>query len=238
MEIKLDVGFCFYETDLATVKRAIESIKEHVRYIFAIDGKYEFFESDDELSSPDVRMYLSCISNVILVDAPNLKEPEKRNKYIDLAKKYNSDWMLMLDADEYITDETDWERVYEYLPQISGSEPAIWGATLRSSNGKELSYPRMWRNPHKIRYMKTHNFFEFQTDHRVFKSSVTWPKIPGIFIKGNDKMRSKEYVDKSYQYQKKLMAYEKPYKEQYRKIAENTKNYTNDPRLPPGIPLM
>jgi len=56
-------------------------------------------------------------------------------------------------------------------------------------------------------------------------------------MKGNDKERSKEYLDKSYAYQLKLVAYEKPYKVEYRKIAENTKNHTTDPRLPPGVPL-
>ena len=45
--VSLDVGFCFYESSLETVKRAIESIKDHVRTIYAIDGKFEFYDSPD-----------------------------------------------------------------------------------------------------------------------------------------------------------------------------------------------
>ena len=37
-----DVAFCFYEDSLETIQRAIESFRHHVRYIFAIDGKFEF----------------------------------------------------------------------------------------------------------------------------------------------------------------------------------------------------
>jgi hypothetical protein len=44
--ISLAVGFCIYENSLETVKRAIESWKDHVDVIYAIDGKFEEFESD------------------------------------------------------------------------------------------------------------------------------------------------------------------------------------------------
>ena len=133
-KIALDVGFCFYETSLETVKRAIESVRHHVRYIYAVDGKFEFFESDQELSSRDIREYLESIPNVRLVDFPNRKENEKRQVYLDLAKEHLSDWLLILDADEYITDETDWDTVYEgLLSHTKGNIiPEIYGVTLRS----------------------------------------------------------------------------------------------------------
>jgi len=163
-QVTLDLGFCFYEQSLKTVQRAIESVKDHVRYIFAVDGKFEFFESAEELSSHDVRDWLTTIPNVRLVDYPNRKENEKRQVYLDLAKEYLSDWLLILDADEFITDETDWHKVYEALMDRADGVilPEIYGVTLRN-NGKrkELAYPRMWFRPYLIEYLKTHNFWKF-----------------------------------------------------------------------------
>ena len=164
------------------------------------------------------------------------------NKYIDLAAKFDSDWMLMLDADEFITDETNWATMYSDLHELGSTiehTPAIFGVTMKPyGNAKvEKSYPRMWRNPRYIRYMKTHNFFQFP-DGRVFKSSFGWKPVKGIFMKGDDKLRNESYLKKSYNYQVKLKDYERPIKAEYRKIAENTKNYDVDPRLPPGVPVM
>jgi len=237
--VSLDVGFCFFEQSLETVQRAIESVKDNVRYIFAIDGKFEFFESDSELSSSEIREYLSSIPNVKLIDFPNRKENEKRQVYLDLAKEYLTDWILILDADEFITDETDWHKVYESLMDRADGKilPEIYGVTLRESKHKELAYPRLWFRPYLIEYLKTHNFWKFTTDGTVYKSSTSWSPIPGIFMKGNDKHRDVIYTRKSYEYQVKLMKYEKPFKKEYRKIAENTKSHVIDPRLPPGIPL-
>jgi len=240
--ISLDVGFCFYEDSLETVKRAIESVKDHVRHIYAIDGKFEFYDSPDLLSSHEVRNYLRSIPNVYLIDFPNRKENEKRQQYLDLCKKNLSDWLLILDADEYITEETNWDEVYENLLKDTNKDktPTIFGVTMKPYDGstKEFGYPRLWRAPYLIEYLKTHNFWQFKTTGEIFRSSISWPIVKNIFMKGNDKLRDKEYLDKSYDYQLKLMKYEKPFKDEYRKQAVNTKPYTNDPRLPPGFPVM
>jgi len=233
----LDVGFCFYETSVNTVKRAIESVKDHVRYIFAIDGKFEFFESDNQLSSPEVRDYLGTINNVILFDYPNRKENEKRQQYIQFTQELLSDFLLILDADEFMTDECDWDLAYSHMRKIHDREitPKIFGVTMRHGK-KEASYPRLWLRPFLIQYMKTHNFWKFTTDDSIWKSQITFPPMPGLFMKGNDKDRDQDYIDKAYAYQLKLMAYEKKFKEQYRKVAKNVSDKYVDNRLP-GIPL-
>lgn len=227
---------------METVKRAIESVKDNVRYIYAIDGKFEFYESDELLSSPDVRDYLQSIDNVVLVDFPNRLENEKRQQYLELCEKNLSDWLLILDADEFITHETNWDFVYANLLENTNKEkiPGIFGVTIKPYNDsdKEFGYPRLWRAPYLIKYLKTHNFWQYKTDGSIYRSSVNWPIIKDIFMKGNDKLRDKDYLDKSYDYQVKLMKYEKPFKVEYRKKAENTKPSNNDPRLPPGFPVI
>lgn len=218
--LSLDCGFCFYEDSLETVKRSIESIRYHVRYIFAIDGKFEFFEADRELSTTEVREYLKSVPNVILIDCPNRKENEKRQKYFDKAQDYLSDWLIILDADEYITESADWDAVHRELDKEYDREtlPKLYGIRI-----KKGFFPRMMRRPYLIQYTKTHNFFQFKTDRSIYKSTTDFSPIHNIEIAGNDKLRDKEYLAKSLDYQVRLMAYEKPFKEEYRRVAKNTK---------------
>ena len=243
MRPSLDVGFCFYESSVETVRRAIESVKDHVRYIFAIDGKFEFFESNELLSSKSVRIYLKSIPNVMLIDFPNRKENEKRQIYLNCCNEYLSDYLLILDADEYITDDTDWDSVYRFLEDVYTKSilPKIWGVTIRHNMDanrmkKEGHFPRIWQRPYLIQYTKTHNFWRFKTDGSLWKSMITFPRIPNIYLAGNDKMRDPEYVKKAYAYQLKLMEYEKPFKAEYRKTAKNVKVRPDDNTFY-GIPM-
>lgn len=148
-----------------------------------------------------------------------------------------SDYLLILDADEFMTDECDWDLAYSNMKKQYDHEvlPKIFGVTMRSGK-KEANFPRVWRRPYLIQYMKTHNFWKFVTDGTIWKSQITFPPMPGMFMKGNDKERDPEYVKKSYEYQKKLMEYEKKYKQEYRKVARNVSDKYQDNRLP-GIPL-
>ncbi len=232
-----DVGFCFYEKSLETVKRTIESLKDNVRCIYAIDGKFEFFESDELLSSNDVRDYLSTIDNVILVDAPNLKENEKRQIYLDLAKDNNSDYLLIIDADCFVTNNTNWEEFYKVLEGLGkGEKPKIFCIGVQTTH-KVSWFPLLWYKPYLLKYLKTHNFWEDTTDGSIYKSTNNGTRANHIFIKSNDKLRTEEYLIKSRSYQDKLMAYEKKYKEQYRKVAKNVSQPKDYTQLFSGIPM-
>ena len=228
-KITLAVGFCFYENSLETVKRAIESWKDHVDVIYAIDGKFEEFESDQLFSSDDIRAYLKSIPNVELVDVPNRLEHEKRQVYLDLCSRDLIDWLLIMDADEFITDETNWDMAKSRMMELSNEArlPMLFGMPYINpeKSKRELGYPKIWRSPYLIKYMRTHNFFQFTTDGKVYKSSTDWERIPGIFARQNDTLRTKEYLDKSYSYQLKLMKRETPIKVELRKVAENTKQW-------------
>lgn len=238
-DLSCDVGFCFYENSLETVKRAIESVKDHVRYIFAIDGKFEFYESDFLLSSDSVREYLRTVSNVILVDVPNKKENEKRQVYLDLAEKFKSDYLLILDADCYITDDTEWDEFYKVIAGLaSGEKPKILCIGVQTST-KIAWFPLLWYKPYLLKYLKTHNFWEDKTDGSIYKSTNNGTRANFLFLRTNDKLRTEEYLQKSRDYQGKLISYEKPFKEKYRKVAKNVsqpKDYQS--MLPPGVLVM
>ena len=215
-DCEIAVGFCFYEDSVETVKRAIESVKDHVQYIFAIDGKYKFYESDRLLSTPDVREYLKSVPNVILYDAPNLTEADKRQKYMDLCKIHNIDVIIIMDSDEWFTERTKWEPALKYIEALlyRFPEPKIHGVRMQFS-GTEGIHPRVWMKPKLISYTKCHNFWIMDSGV-IFKSTLAFPPIPDFYMRSNDKLRNPENLAKTFEYQKKLMAYEKPFKKNYR----------------------
>lgn len=210
-----------------------------MRYIFAVDGTFKFLKRKQGLSPKYIRDYLKSIPNVILVDAPGLLEHEKRMKYIDLCIKYDTDWLLIMDADEYVDNkQSDWNEFYTNLSRIHRNTkgPRIHATTHVTQNHKNPAVPKLWLRPFLIRYEKTHNFFRYITDDTIWKSTFDHPLVYGIFTKGNDKERSKEYVDLVYDYQKELMKYEKPIKDKLREVAENTTPKHQNAWLP-GVPL-
>jgi len=214
--LSVDVGFCFYEDSVDTIKRAIESVRYHVRHIFAIDGKYEFLESDQELSYLSVREYLKSVSNCILIDAPNLNEVAKRTKYLDMCKTYNSKAMLILDSDEWVTADTQWENVYRNLAILRPTDDEPYVCAIRmDTHGGGGHFPKMWLNPHLIQYTKCHNFWTYP-DGSIWKSTSGYPHLEGMFLGTDDYLRTKHTIEVTLEYQRKLMAYEKPFKKIYK----------------------
>ena len=218
--LNLDVGFCFYEDSIDTIKRAIESVKDHVRYIFAIDGKFEFLDSEQTLSTPDIREYLSTVPNVILVDAPNLKENFKRQIYIDMSKEYNTDVLIIMDSDEWVTERTSWDKVNIYLAALAQTKDKPLIRSIPTQNpGCAGNFPKVWINPHMINYTETHNFWRFP-DNTIWKSTNNYPPVDGLYMRQNDKLRTKSMLDKTFTYQGELIKYEKPFKKKYRHYAK------------------
>ncbi len=214
-KIKLDIGFCFYEDSLDTVRRAIESVRYHVRYIFAIDGKFEFLTSDKALSEADVRAYLKSVPNVILIDAPHLNEVAKRSEYLDLCKIHKTEAMLILDSDEWVTDKTEWDKVYDSIIQMRPKDDKPRTTAIRmDTHGGGGWFPKMWLNPGFIKYTKCHNFWVYP-DGIIYKSTGAYPRMEGMYLGNNDYLRSDHIIKITLEYQRKLMAYEKPFKKIY-----------------------
>lgn len=66
----------------------MSSTHDFVDLMIAINGKFRYFE-DDHGNSSDNSSY------------PNLKEIEKRNKYLEFAADKNIEFLLLIDPDEF-----------------------------------------------------------------------------------------------------------------------------------------
>jgi len=227
------VGVCLYEESLFPVKRLIESLKDHVRKIIVVDGIFKDFDSKNKLSSDDVRNYLNSIDNVVLLDAPDLREPEKRQLYLNT----DADYIFIMDSDTWVKS-ADWDSVYKQLEAFNPErDPEIHHVEVEGSTRRNGScFPKLWFRPKEWEYLKTHNFWKNKVTGDVFKSTLSGKHIQDILVKTNDIGRGADYILRTRSYQGKLMAYEKPLKDEYRKIAKNAappKEY-----FIPGVPMV
>lgn len=220
----LAVGYNFYEKSLATVQRGIESVKSNVDYIFAIDGRYTdpqgnpLFPDSEPLSHEIVRNYLKNIPNVILVDLP-ATEIQKRGKYLSMCQELDCEYLLILDGDEFILPESDWQQFKRNMESQCNSERNIYGVKYEYSypaHHDATNYPRLWFRPWEMEYFHAHCLFRNKITGKVQKSSSGIPCIEGIRMAGDDSLRNREYQLQSFEYQTFLIENEAEIREEYR----------------------
>lgn len=89
-------------------------------------------------------------------------EYEKRQIYVDLAVKHKSDFLLILDSDEYL--QVEWRDFMEQLTQIKNmmqEQGKIYNISMldvAQRNYRALR-PRLWYKPEQFCYNGKHNEF-------------------------------------------------------------------------------
>lgn len=87
----------FYQ-DLAGLKRLVSSVND-VDFIF-VDGRFIHWNGPI-LSEDGSREFLQS-KGFTIIDAPDLIEYQKRNKYIEKAQELGYEYCLVMDSDEYV----------------------------------------------------------------------------------------------------------------------------------------
>lgn len=204
--MKLVAGLIHYN-DLQSMKRTIESIYDHVDYIIAVDGKFSLREGED-YSTDGSTEYLQSLEKVIIKKFTGY-EHDKRNIYMEEATKLKADAVLIIDTDEYL--EGDWNQFYKSLKEKINNPHNFLGIRYYYTKKDTTPYPRICIRPHEVRYWKTHNIVDIHNNRQRIKCI---DNLDGIFLYGNDNLRSKKWVEDTYQYQVKMIEYEKPLRKQ------------------------
>jgi uncharacterized protein YueI len=69
-----------------------------------------FYPGHEPLSTDGSRNIVKKYKNAVLIDAPNLLEYQKRQKYCEIAGKYGIDVLIIVDSDEFaIPHLTNWD---------------------------------------------------------------------------------------------------------------------------------
>ena len=203
--MKIGIGYCYYN-DVLSIKRGIPTFANEVDYIFAIDGKF-IFRDGPEYSDDGSSEYLTQFKNIIIEKFVGM-EHDKRQRYIELAKQYKVDVLIIIDSDEYVA-EADWSKFKENLSKILDSSENIHGVNFFTDNNI-TQYPRVWIRPHQINYWNTHCLFE--VNGNVMRSPKNLKPVEGILFKMDDGLRTEEYLKDTSNYQYKMIQYEKPFR--------------------------
>lgn len=209
----IGVGLSFYG-DLESLKRGLPTYADKVDYIFAINGRYSFFDGPD-YADDGSEEYLKQFPKVILKRFVGM-EHDKRQQYVNLAAEYDCDYLLIIDSDEYVLPNADWDLFKKNCDIITKAYPSenFFGVNFRYTpddyKREEFSpYPRLWARPGECSYYKTHCIFQGKNGGPL-RSSAKAPRIEGIKLAMGDNLRSNEYLKSVSQYQQKMLDYEIP----------------------------
>lgn len=203
--MKIGVGYCYYE-DVESIRRGLPTFVNNVEFVFAIDGRFSLRNGPD-YSTDGSTEFLEQYKNVIIRKFVGM-EHDKRQQYVELAKEYNVDVLLIIDSDEYVA-EADWPLFRKNLETILGSEQNIHSVNF-FTDGNINKYPRVWLRPHQIRYWNAHCMFE--VNGNIVRSPKNTNTVEGILFKMDDDLRSIEYLKETSDYQYKMIQAEKPFR--------------------------
>ena len=213
----IDVGLCYFETNPKTIKRCLDSFYEYVDHIFCIDGKFTEFEYPENYSPKEVRDLIDSYPNTIIKYCAS-DEVTKRTEYLKLCEQYKTEYLLIIDGDEWVL-EADWDLFKSNLTKVGNREPYqpyLGMKFLIDKNGGFGAYPKIWHWPQNIEYL-THGIFRNKTNNVISRSSSATAMeylVDGLMLMGGDDLRDPDYCKRSYEYQLKLIAKEKPLKKQ------------------------
>jgi len=207
--MKIAVGTIFYN-DLAGLKRLFESLGD-IDHWFCIDGRFDLMEGEHDYSDDGSREFVTSCKNTTLHDYSGT-EHDKRNQYLKLCEENNVDVLLVLDSDEYVICK-DWKKLRASIKSLDQTQNfhSVWSNFVGSWGW----YPRLWLRPHEIEYSNAHCMFKNKRTGIVTRSisvngSVDFMDV--IQLKGDDSLRSKEWIEKTFHYQEKMIKRELPFR--------------------------
>ena len=215
----LAVGFSYFN-GLESIKRSLPSFIDGVDVVFAIDGKYTGNPNPNDYSTDGSTEYLKQFDKVIF-DKFVGYEYEKRQRYVKLCEQYKCDYLFIIDTDEYVV-KADWDLFRKNMLEMTEQYPnnTFFGVSfVVDGSGGECAYPRLWYKPQYVEYYKAHCIFKDNRNGTLSRSSsATAMKylIKGITCSMDDSLKTKEEITNTFEYQKKMIAMEKPIRQSLR----------------------
>ena len=216
-KLKIAAGIIFFN-DCFSLKRCLNSIDNGVDIIFAIDGKFSNFPSDSNLSTDGSRELIKSYSQSVLVDFPG-NEVEKRSKYLELCAKHHIDVLLIIDSDEFVLEDANWELFRNSLNRIvfdrDGCKHNVCSINLQTVGKAEefMAYPRIWYKPNEMEYYgNRHYFYRNKVPNKTnvpHMGDHTNNIVQGIKLGHDHNLRSRDHMDNRFIYQSWLQNFEK-----------------------------
>lgn len=192
--MRIAAGICVY-SDTQGLSRLLPSIVDKVDKCIVVHGCYTNYNGTDPYSSEATKAVCSRYPGILLIDNPKPTDQiVARQMYMDEAA--DCDFLLVLDADEYVTG--DWNlfrggcrkiiesssRFYIYDIQFDRPPPQWFDGWPR---------PRLFYKPSLIKYYRKH-YWWLLPNGKIHKTSASDSQqiIEGITITMDNTYRSNE----------------------------------------------
>lgn len=165
---------CIILNDVKGLKRLLGSIPD-LFTVYVIDGRFKDFEGPI-LSDDGTRELARDYTSVVLTDAPDLMENQKRQVYMDKAANDGVDFLLQVDSDEYI--KIDVEKFVKSCEELSKMDKYAFQVEMDYFDLRwQVQTPhRLFYKPSEITYPKYHN--EIWAKGRMINSEY------GVIVEG------------------------------------------------------
>lgn len=151
--MKIGIGLSFYQC-VDELKRLLPTI-QGVDVIYAIDGRHDVYNAENDLSDDGSREYVKSFDNVKLFDMGGVKQVTKRCKYCIEAGKDDCDFILVMDSDMWCMG--SWTMFRKHLDRMVRRKPhqtRFWMPHYReipntkfiiTDIARVLKHPMFWR---------------------------------------------------------------------------------------------
>lgn len=206
--MKIGVGLIFYD-DRKSLERCIPTIDADT--IYAIDGRFKNFNSPNPLSTDGSREYLQRFENVILMDAPDLLEVQKRNVYLKACKE---EFLFVVDSDHWM--EGNWNSFRKEIDEKVNKKNGYgyWFHLIDLVRNWDGFQCLGFYSPNKVEYKYRHDWYEAEGE-RILPNSHNG--------KYTELYSLKVYNDKSLRKSQRELSGKSWYKQSRVQELENTK---------------
>lgn len=211
--VKIAAGLVFYN-EIDCIRRCLASLTE-LDYVIAIDGKYDL-NKGEPLSTDGSREIVKQFDNTILIDAPGKKQTDVRNMYMEKATKLGCDWVLVMEADEFVTNTYDPRFTHVTLDYFRSRLPVhnrrriprdlAYNVAWHEKGTSHIMWQRLLYKPKYIRYGRIHYSYVVNGIERMVNlNDNTSELVKGIVIHHDEKCRSEERQDASNYYGQRML---------------------------------
>lgn len=173
-----------------------------------IHGKFPNFDIDNIDPDEAFRQTLAVAEKypsdkVHLLQTTGMDQIQMRNKYFELAAQNGYDYVLVLDADEYIAPNANFAKFRSQLEFVQSLQlpHQIFDVMFEGSVADRGPRPRLFFRPATIKYWNKHYWWVLEESKYCYKGMSDSGRIlEGVYIIEDKTIRDANYFKASYYY--------------------------------------
>jgi len=204
--MKICAGICVY-ADAEGLHRCLSTLglgEGGFDGAIVIHRRFEHFEMIEERSLEETKLVAKKFPNVHVdhSDEP-ISQVDARSLYFKLAGELGYDWLMVIDSDEYVLPNADWQTFRSQLDYVRSLnlEHQIFDIEFEGSLMQRGPRPRLFKDPGTIKYYTKHFWFVLTKSNILYKGLGDSGRIiTGINVYHSKIIRSLEHIRASEKY--------------------------------------